>query len=399
MTGHPWSPVSATSRIESGTGTASSPRQPVRRRREVASNGRDEPAVPAPSSQSGSAGAWFAVVPGSRSAIPTRPVPPWDRSPSARSAIPGGRGRGRNEARRPGAAGAARRPRTRDRGDPPALRQRPYDAEPPLAHRRPPPSGRRPRPPGCSRSARSIGSTSTARSPSTAPPAPLQGTVNASHFQRPGKLWSAGEAGLRHPVTSTSRRRPSSCCASTPDVPVQLQVGGRADGDLAGSGLMGILTAPAAGYVLGARPAARLRRRGAVSRRYVESEEFHDLARQPPLSTPPTACASWPPCSSRPTLTVGRCPAGVRRTSCERVKRAGRPRVTRLVGHGPGPMPPQARRRRPAEPRGSARPGGEIRALAASGGTTPVLLLEAAAADRTARHRSPQAGPDRPGSA
>ncbi len=61
VTGHPWSPVSATSRIERHR-HGIQPAVPVRRRREVVSNGRDEPAVPAPF-PGGSTRARFAVVP------------------------------------------------------------------------------------------------------------------------------------------------------------------------------------------------------------------------------------------------------------------------------------------------------------------------------------------------
>lgn len=61
VTGHPWSPVSATSRIERHR-HGTQPAVPVRRRREVVSNGRDEPAAPMPV-PGGSTRARFAVVP------------------------------------------------------------------------------------------------------------------------------------------------------------------------------------------------------------------------------------------------------------------------------------------------------------------------------------------------
>jgi PadR family transcriptional regulator PadR len=61
VTGHPWSPVSATSRIERHRHGIPSA-VPGSRRREVSSNGRDEPAVPAPS-PSAPTRTRFAVVP------------------------------------------------------------------------------------------------------------------------------------------------------------------------------------------------------------------------------------------------------------------------------------------------------------------------------------------------
>ncbi|HEX6787362.1 MAG TPA: helix-turn-helix transcriptional regulator [Acidimicrobiales bacterium] len=61
VTGHPWSPVSATSRIERHR-HGIQPAVPVSRRREVLSNGRDEPAVPAPF-PSAPTRTRFAVVP------------------------------------------------------------------------------------------------------------------------------------------------------------------------------------------------------------------------------------------------------------------------------------------------------------------------------------------------
>ena len=107
VTGHPWSPVSATSRIERHR-HGIQPAVPVRRRREVVSNGRDEPAVPAP-------------FPERVDARPVRRRPGSlgdpDRGPLDRRTDHlrrgrrdrGDRGRG---PRRPGAAGRGRRPRT-----------------------------------------------------------------------------------------------------------------------------------------------------------------------------------------------------------------------------------------------------------------------------------------------
>ena len=269
-------------------------------------------------SRAGRPRARFAVV-------PDRSVDP-DRGPLDRRTDHLRRGRrdrddrGRGPRRR-GAARDRRRPRTsRSRSTEPALRQRPLRRRAPPPDRRPPPSGRRPRPPGLrARSAPPTGSTSTARSPSTAPPAPSRAR-STSCLPSPGKLVVSGEQVFD--IRDFDIASPTVLMLRIyPDVLVQLQVeaepmrpaGSRSDGDPPGVRRGLRVRAPA--------PAAR------TSTTSCRPLQRHPRVRRVPRPAsaacapmPRTACASWPPCSTGRTPTVGRCPASSTQDLVERVK-------------------------------------------------------------------------------
>ena len=207
VTGHPWSPVSSTSRIE-------------RRRAGIRSVVRSRPrrgAAPSRSSR------WRALTSPVGRAGGAGHRPGSGSCPSARSCSsrPGPRVgpitfgaigvTGTIEAEVRDGVVRAGQPSVgppRGRGDPAPLRQRAVRRRAAATHRRPAPPGRRPRPPGVHRRRRRATATTwTVRSRSTASTRPLQGTVGRrAHVRR--QAGRQRRAGVRHPGLRHRLARP-----------------------------------------------------------------------------------------------------------------------------------------------------------------------------------------------
>ena len=299
VTGHPWSPVSATSRIERHR-HGSQPAVPVRRRREVVSSGRDEPAVAAPS-PSGSTHARFAVVPDrSVMLIEARSTvgPITFGAVGVTGVIEAEVHDGQVE---PGAA-----PSAHLEIEVTHLRSGNglYDAEllRRIDARRHPVVALDLR--GCRPSARRIGTTSTARSPSTAPPAPSRARSGCP--SSPCKLVVSGEQVFD--IRDFDIASPTVLMLRIyPDVLVQLQVeADPMDRDRVRSD----------GHPPGLRRRLHVRRQCRQPRLRRRHRCRSTRSASPRSSTtccgacapmPRTPSASWPPCSIRRTPRAWRC--------------------------------------------------------------------------------------------